>query len=191
VNTVTRSGGNDFRGSVYYMFRDQDLVGTEAAGGTFNPGTFDFSQVGGWVSGPIIKNKLFFFGSYENENTTQPGTTWSASRPGNTGGQVTRVLASDLDALSSYLGTNFGYETGPYENYPFETPGTRFLGKLDFNINSRNKASLRYTHLDSNTCCCRTPRHSASATAARCRRVSTSQTRTIRFSRTFVRWSAK
>jgi hypothetical protein len=151
VNTVTRSGGNDFRGSVYYMFRDQDFVGTEAAGGTFNPGTFDFSQIGGWVSGPIIKNRLFFFGSYENENTTQPGTTWTAARAGNTSGQVTRVRAEDLDALSTFLSTNFDYETGPYENYPFEIPGTRFLGKLDLNINSRNKASLRYTHLDSNT----------------------------------------
>ena len=38
-------------------------------------------------------------------------------------GNVTRVLASDLDTLSSYLNSNFKYDTGPYQDYAFETPG--------------------------------------------------------------------
>ncbi|HET9440780.1 MAG TPA: carboxypeptidase regulatory-like domain-containing protein [Longimicrobiales bacterium] len=151
VNTVTRSGTNDFRGSLLYEFRDEGMVGTEAGSNTFNPGTFDFSNIGGWISGPIMQNKLFFFASFETENTEQPGTTWLAARTGVTADNVTRVQATDLDALSTYLSTNFDYETGPYENYPFETPATRFLGKLDFNVNQRNKLSLRYTHLDSET----------------------------------------
>jgi hypothetical protein len=49
------------------------------------------------------------------------------------GGNMTRVLASDLDQLSNFLRTNFNYETGPYQGYDHETPATRFLAKLDYN----------------------------------------------------------
>jgi hypothetical protein len=152
VNTVTRSGSNTFHGSGYYWWRNDGLVGTEAKGNTYNPGTFDYKRYGAWLSGPILKDKLFFFGSYENDKFTQPGTTFvanSGSQP--VGGNVTRVLASDLDALSAYLKSNFGYDTGSYEGYPFETPAKRYLGKLDYNLNSRNKISVRYLQLDSQT----------------------------------------
>ncbi len=52
VNTVTRSGGNEFRGSVYRSFRDQSMVGTKAKGLAVNPGTFSFGNTGVWASGP-------------------------------------------------------------------------------------------------------------------------------------------
>jgi outer membrane receptor protein involved in Fe transport len=152
VNTVTRSGANQFHGSGYYWWRNDSLVGTKAADNTYNPGTFDYKRYGAWLSGPIVKDKLFFFGSYENDKFTQPGTTFHANTGAQTvGGNTTRVLASDLDTLSSYLKTNFGYDTGAYQNYSFETPAKRYLGKLDYNLNDRNKISLRYLQLDSET----------------------------------------
>ena len=54
-----------------------------AAGIPFNPGTFEFRNTGGWVSGPILRNKLFFFGNYEDELDSRPATTLrtSTSRP--------------------------------------------------------------------------------------------------------------
>ena len=152
VNMVTRSGANQFRGSGYYWWRDNGLVGTEAKGLAFNPGTFDYHRYGAWVSGPILRDKLFFFGSYENDKFNQPGTTFRANNGGETvAGNTTRVLKSDLDTLSSYLKTNFGYDTGGYQDYPFETPAKRYLAKFDYNLNSRNKMSLRYLQLDSQT----------------------------------------
>ena len=100
VNSVTRSGTNNFRGSGFYQFRDQGLVGKEAKNLTVNPGTFDFTNYGGWAAGPIVKNRLFFFGNGEKEETEQPGTTFRANTGGETvAGSTTRVLASDLDTL--------------------------------------------------------------------------------------------
>ncbi len=152
VNSVTRSGGNEFRGSAYYWFRDESLVGTEAGESTINPGTFDFKKIGGWISGPIVKDKLFFFGSVEDETLTSPGTTFRANAGGEAiGGNTTRVLASDLDALSSFLSSRFQYETGPYQDYDHETPARRYLAKIDWNVSNTNKVVLRYNHLDSNT----------------------------------------
>ncbi len=152
VNSVTRSGGNQFRGSAYYWFRDDGLAGTEAKGLPVNPGTYNFDKWGGWVSGPVINDKLSYFMSFEDEALTQPGTTFRANSGGEAvAGSVTRVLASDLNSLSSYLDQNFGYDTGPYQDYSFETPATRFLAKLNYNLNDRNKISVRYNQLDSIT----------------------------------------
>jgi hypothetical protein len=152
VNTVTRSGTNQFSGSFYHRFRNQDFVGTEAKGQAFNPGTFTYRNTGGWAGGPILRNKLFLFGNYEDEKDVRPGTTFVANRGGQlAAGNITRVLQSDLDTLSSFLSNRFNYTTGPFEEYDDETPAKRFLARTDWNINSGNKVSFRYNHLDSNT----------------------------------------
>ncbi|MFN3952513.1 MAG: carboxypeptidase regulatory-like domain-containing protein [Thermaurantimonas sp.] len=150
VNTVTRSGTNDFQGSVYSFFRNNNMVGRKAKDLEFNPGEFGYDQYGARLGGPILKDKLFFFASYEYEKTTEPGTTFRANR-GNepVGGNVTRVLASDLDSLSSFLLNRFGYVTGPYEGYDNNTLAHKFLIRLDYNLDKKNKLSLRYNHLNS------------------------------------------
>ena len=167
VNVVTKSGTNKYTGSAYYIWRNPSLVGKDAGENTFDPGDFKFRTWGFTGGGPLPffnfgddggplfisgKDKLFFFTSYEDELTTAPGTTWEAC-PG-TGcrtGNVTRVLASDLDQLSNYLKTNFNYDTGGYQGYPFNTPGKKFLLRTDYNINVSNKLTFRYMHLDSST----------------------------------------
>jgi hypothetical protein len=152
INTVTRSGTNEYSGSVYGFSRNNNLVGTQAGDRQFNPGEFDYKQYGFRLGGPIIKNKLFFFTSFEDEKNITPGTTF-ISNNGNeeTGGNVTRVLSKDLDELSTFLKSKFGYETGPYQGYDHTTAATKFLTKLDWNVNDNNKVSVRYNHLDSYT----------------------------------------
>jgi hypothetical protein len=152
VNTVTRSGTNEFRGAVSYAYRDQGLVGRKSLERQYAPGTFEFSNIGGWASGPIIRDRAFFFVNFEDEALTEPGTTFRANQGGESvGGAIVRTLAKDLDDLSGFLKDRFSYDTGPYQGYSHEVPATRFLGKLDFNVNERNKVSFRYNHLDSST----------------------------------------
>ena len=152
VNSVTRSGTNEFSGSLYYQRRNQSLVGTKAGSLDFNPGTFNFGNLGGYVSGPIIKDKLFFFFNYEDEALTEPGTTFRANTGAQTaGGSITRVKAADLDALSAFMQSKFNYVTGPYQDYDHRTPALRKLAKFDYNVNDRNKLTFRYNQLDSKT----------------------------------------
>jgi Carboxypeptidase regulatory-like domain len=152
VNTVTRSGANRFSGSFYYRTRNESYVGTEAAGQTFNPGTFDTTNTGEWAGGPIVKNKLFFFESFENQSDKRPLTTYT-SNPGGAPatGNTTRVLASDLTTLSSFLSSKFDYQTGPFDGVTRNTPAKPFLVKGDYNLNSNNKVSFRYNQLNSST----------------------------------------
>jgi len=152
VNTVTRSGTNQFTASAYTRYRNQSYVGTQAAGLAFNPGTFKTTDTGEWVGGPIVKNKLFFFQSFESQNDTRPLTTFT-SNPGGAPavGNTTRVLASDLTALSNYLATNFKYDTGPFDGLEQVTPGKPWIIKATYNINNANKFNFRYNRLTSST----------------------------------------
>src|SRR3569832_413653 len=66
VNIATRSGANDFHGELFEFFRNDALDARNFFELTSeNPAPFKRNQFGGNVSGPIVRNKLFFFGSYE------------------------------------------------------------------------------------------------------------------------------
>jgi len=70
VNTVTKSGTNEIRGSVYTFYRNEDLQGNEVRGSPViaNP-NLSFVQSGASISGPLTQNKLFFFLNAEIERT--------------------------------------------------------------------------------------------------------------------------
>ena len=152
VNTVTKSGTNEFSGSAYYQFRNESLVGDKARDATVNVGEFKYHLIGARLGGPLIPNKLFFFSSFEDDELTQPGTTFRANTGGELiGGNITRVLESDLNELGAFLRDNFDYESGTFQGYDHGTPSLRFLLRLDYNLNEHNKLSVRYNHLDSDT----------------------------------------
>ena len=164
VNTVTRSGTNQFTASVYARTRSENCsdltnvdtcsgyVGSTAAGNRFNPGNFTTHTEGVWAGGPIVKNKLFAFGAFEKQEDTRPLTTFT-SNPGGApvAGNTTRVNASDLSALSSFLSSKFSYDTGPFDNIPKVTPAKPWMLKGDYNVNSANKVTFRYNQLDSSS----------------------------------------
>ena len=152
VNTVTRSGTNQFTASVYHRLRNDDFVGTEAHGQTVSPGTFNFRNTGVWAGAPIVKNRLFVFGTYENEEDKRPLTTFRANNGGEPiAGTVTRVLASDLTALSSFLQQSFRFDPGAFADLNDLTPAKRYLLRSDFNLTNNNKFSFRYNQLESSS----------------------------------------
>lgn len=169
VNTITRSGTNDYTGSLYYIWRKPGIMGDEAGDSPVFRGEFDYRTWGFRVGGPLPffnfgdgandkwyttgKDRLFFFFSYEDESLAGPASTIRARNAGETGGtgSISRVSATDLDQLSNFLRTNFGYETGPYQDYNTDTLAKKYLFRTDYNINTGNKLSFRYIHLDSST----------------------------------------
>jgi len=149
INTVTKSGTNDFRGSVYYFGRNDALQGNKVSGADVaaNP-SLKYLQAGLSVSGPIIKNKLFFFANGEVERTDDPGTNFVASRNGATGFGISRVSADTMDMIRDRLKTVYNYDPGPYDGYIDKTDNEKVLAKLDWNISENNTLSLRYNYLN-------------------------------------------
>ena len=148
INTVTKSGTNDFRASAYSYLRNEKFVGNEVRGSKVaaNP-SLGYNQSGVSFSGPIKRDKLFFFINGEIERTQDPGSNFIASRNGATGFGISRVQATTMDAISARLKT-YGYDTGPYEGYISKTDNDKLLAKLDWNINEANAFILRYNFLD-------------------------------------------
>jgi len=149
INTVTKSGTNRFRGSLYSFGRNEDLLGNDVRGQPVvaNP-DLKFIQSGFSFSGPLIQDKLFFFVNGELERTDDPGTTFAASRGGSSGFGISRVQAEIMDSIHDRLLQEYGYETGPYEGYINETNNNKLLAKLDWNINDNNAFTFRYNYLD-------------------------------------------
>lgn len=150
INAITRSGTNTYTGSAYTFYRNQDLRGTRVGDRELPPQPDNSTLTyGARVGGPIIKNKLFFFGNFEHENEVFPGVTWIASRPGAIG-NVSRVSATDLERVRDHLINTYNYNPGAYENYAneFANTSTRFLARVDWNISDNHRFTARYNHAE-------------------------------------------
>ena len=146
INAITKSGTNDLKVSAYTYYQDQNLRGNRVNGQDQGARADASKKVWGFsIGGPIIKNKLFFFANYEK--TLNPGQVikYRARQDGETpGGNVSRTLASDMQNVQDYVLKKYGYETGSYTNFAGDESNKKFLARIDWNIATGHKLSVRY-----------------------------------------------
>ncbi|MEJ7740394.1 MAG: TonB-dependent receptor [Chitinophagaceae bacterium] len=149
VNTVTKSGSNQFSGSVYGFYQNQSITGKKVNKSKLVVPDLSQLQTGFSLGGPIIKNKLFFFVNFETEQRKDEASSYVAQTNSNSGKTNTsRVLESDLVTVSSILKSRFNYETGPYQGFTLDQKNYKWLAKLDWNINTIHTLSFTYNGLD-------------------------------------------
>ncbi|MBT28130.1 MAG: hypothetical protein CMO01_00610 [Thalassobius sp.] len=148
INAVTRSGTNEFEGSVYYYFRNQNLSGktpTDDPDATREKlADFNVKTYGARLGGPIIKNKLFFFTNVEFQRNEEPKPFISSNYVGNSS-------VEEIEALADYVRSTYNYEPGGFLNNAETTDGTKILAKLDWNINDSHKLSVRHSYVKGDT----------------------------------------
>lgn len=150
INAVTKSGTNDFKGTVSYVTRSDDWVGkryNRAANTYVDAPKFDEDTKGFTLGGPIIKDKLFFYAGYEELKSTRgvPDFGPIGSSATNVIGITPSAIASAQSIASSRYSINIGdlNLSGTPELVVKDT-----LLKLDWNINSKHRANIRYTKTD-------------------------------------------
>jgi hypothetical protein len=87
LNVITRSGSNQYRGDVFEYYRGSALNSLdtiERRNGLLRPARFNRNQAGGTIGGPILKDRLFFFGALQADRIrtgAQPGPNITIPTP--------------------------------------------------------------------------------------------------------------
>ena len=149
INVVTKSGTNEWTGSAYYFGTDQNQVGNKIGDVVNQYGKFQRGQFGGRIGGALVKNKLFVFGSFEQELQTQPGSNFIATRPGSTAANQSIATVAQLEQIKSLLKSKFNYDPGAYEGWERENYSQKANIRLDWNISDKHKFNLKYNYLRS------------------------------------------
>ncbi len=145
INAVTKSGTNEFHGSVFYDYTSDSFIGDELEGSPVPPGDFDEERYGFSIGGPIIKDKLFFFASYAKAETAD--TFDRCAGDATCGRPVEGVSQAQLDRIETIANTLYNYDPGaPLTSAPVEDE--KYLIKVDWNINDNHRAAITYNYND-------------------------------------------
>lgn len=145
VNAVTKSGTNSVRGTLFYLLRPQKLArandfAKELSFQRLTPLGITATlaptqhQFGGSIGGPVVKDKFFYFGSYEQQRFRAPRFVLFNSLVG----VATPAIASQAASLAFYRGLEVPFEQ--------TNDAIALLGKVDWNINDSNRVNFRYNH---------------------------------------------
>jgi hypothetical protein len=138
INAVTKSGTNEMKGGVFYDYTSDSYRGDTVDGDEQDNGNYTEKRLGGHVGFPLIKDKLFFFGSYQKIEGVQ---LFDYAALGS------RVTADDVTQITEIASRVYNYDVGA-------TPGSapvedeNILLKLDWNISDQHRASLVYNWAD-------------------------------------------
>src|SRR4029078_2847814 len=115
INAISRSGSNENKSSAWYFFRNENLTGRspQPLEKTGSPGEFHrpkltdfFNQTfGGWNSGALVRNKLFYFVLFERQNDERPQPFNMLDYRGNSNEQ-------QLLALTEFINSKYQYDPG-------------------------------------------------------------------------------
>lgn len=149
INIILRSGTNEFQGTGFFAYSDQSLTGKKTKPG---PGTptgrvtipdFKYKNYGAEISGPIIKDKLFFMVAGERIRAPLPIAEGPSDNNGGTG--LSNLTQAQVDLISATAQSRYSYDTGGV----LKTNGDkddRLVAKIDANLSDTQRLSLTYTY---------------------------------------------
>src|SRR5712664_1711998 len=159
VSIVTKSGSNQFHGSVFEYLRNSVLDAadffTNKNHAAKNP--LHRNQYGGVIGGPILKNKMFFFGSYEGFRQIAPQVS-STRVPSAT--DLASVDQSKWDPISKSLlqfwpAPNVAGAAQGSNNFIANVSATTYdqtgLAKVDYNFTEKDHLSARWAEYSGRT----------------------------------------
>jgi hypothetical protein len=154
INVVTKSGTNEFHGSGFYQFRNENLAGDKSVdidGNERDVDLGDFSNkfYGATLGGPIIKDKLFFFAAYEKFEGTTPltiGATGSGAAS-----EVRGVNQADVERIDEIASRVYGIDNQFGDTGGIDESDEKILLKIDWNINDNHRAFASYQRTDGNS----------------------------------------
>ncbi len=148
INIVTKSGENDFHGSVLYNRSSDALIGDKSKDRDINIGSFEEEFLSATISGPIVKDRLWFFLSYEDFEGSDPSALQFGIAGSGRANEIQGVTQADIDLIRSISQSVYGYD--PLELFQNATvvEDEKWLAKLDWRINDNHNAIFTYQFVD-------------------------------------------
>lgn len=154
VNIVLREGGNDFSGSAFVNYLNDELVGSRILGRQVD-NTVTQENWGATLRGPILQDRLFFALSYETYESLDPtafGPAGSGFSSGIIGpsGAANSMTQANIDAVTDVFETTYG-SAFEYGAITLTKPITdeKYTGRFDWNINEDHLATFTMRHSES------------------------------------------
>lgn len=144
INAVTKSGTNEFAGSAYTYYNNQDMYGSTAGRDVDVREKLDdqTTQIFGLTfGGPILKDKLFFFVSAEYNREVSPSSYYA-------GFDGVLLNEAELKRISDRYQQLTGYDGGGIGRRDVNQRAVSVLATMDWHINSNNRLSLSYSLLN-------------------------------------------
>lgn len=146
INAVTKSGTNEFKGSVYGVYRDSNMAGdrfNRQDGSYSAPPPSKDTTVGVALGGPILKDRLFFFANYEKFETPRNAPTFGPQGSSLINSSVTPAM---ITAAQNAARNTYQMEIGnPWAPSEVLTTVEELMVKLDWNISDKHRANVRYS----------------------------------------------
>jgi hypothetical protein len=147
INVVTRSGSNEYHGSAFFEYSNNDLRGDRVESRDVAPVQPE-KRWGVSLGGPIIRDRLFIFGAYEHHEAGQSQDDGPAGA-GYANPQAGIPVAA-FNEISEVLRTVYGVDTGPLvTNRPFKND--RYFLRSDLHITDNQRLELTYQRLEEST----------------------------------------
>ena len=133
INTVTRSGTNDFHGSALWFYRDQSMNANDPVNKLFGlpKSPFHFNQFGATVGGPIRRDRLFFFLNYEGLRSNIPNAVFLNLPAG--------FQLSPDPTIASFQQIALDYLTPRAASWVWPVAQNNYLGKIDWQLSERHR----------------------------------------------------
>jgi hypothetical protein len=149
INAILKSGTNEFHGTGFYAYSDDGLTGKETKAGPGVPSgrvslpDFKFENYGAQLSGPIIKDKLFFMIAGERIRTNTPIPEGTLGN--NAGTVVPNITDAQVATIQGIAQSRYGYDTGGILNDANDRDD-RLVARIDANLSDTQRASVTYMY---------------------------------------------
>ena len=144
VNVVTKSGGNEFNVSAFYLYSDDSMSGDSIDGDIVSSGEAEDIDWGFEFGGPIIKDKLFFYVAYEETDDSSVQNSGPIGGGFANEGFITMEEAAQIKAI---LASKYDRDVGEIVR---SLPGVseRIFARIDWNINDNHRFEATYRDLE-------------------------------------------
>ena len=149
INVVTRSGSNDFTGRGFVDWSPEGLNGSTLEDGSITVADDPYElKYGGFVSGPILKDRLFFLFGAERFETVGTAINDGPS-DSSLANRAAGITQADLDSISGILGSTYGYDTLGFTT-DIAPVDRSFFGKIDAVITDDHRLEFSVQDTNSN-----------------------------------------